>query len=90
MITPLGRQMVCNRPEQSRWCLSLMHGTSNCCWQSNDFPGIVGEQTLQHEFVSQLQKCRQNTSCRHLLKNLRDLDRDESTLDVMLKFVSTV
>ena len=38
----------------------------------------------------QLQKCRQNTSCRHLLENLRGPDRDESTLDVMLNFVSTV
>ena len=31
-----------------------------------DFPGIVGEPTLQHEFVSRLQRCRQSTSCRHL------------------------
>ena len=41
---------------------------------------------LQHELVSQLQKCRQNRSCRHL----RGPDRDESTSDVMLKFVSMV
>ena len=34
--------------------------------------------------VSQLQKCRQSTSCRHLLENLRGQDRDESTLHVML------
>ena len=28
-----------------------MRGTSNCCWQSKNFCGIVGEPTLQHEFV---------------------------------------
>ena len=67
-----------------------MSGTSNCCWQSKDFPGIVGEPTLQHEFVSQLQKCRQSTSRRHLWENLRDPERDESTSDVMWKFASTV
>ena len=37
--------------------------------------GIGGEPTLQHEFVSQLQKCRQSTSCRNLLENLRGPDR---------------
>ena len=66
MTTPLGRQMKCSRPEQSRWCLRSVRGTSNCCWQSKDFPGIIGEPTLQREFVSQLQRCRQSTSCRHL------------------------
>ena len=85
LITSLGRHMVCNRPEQSRWCLRLLHGTSNCCWQSKEFFGIVDEPTLQHEFVSQLQKCRQNTSCGHLLENLRGPDRNESTLDVMVE-----
>ena len=64
-----------------------MHGTSNCCCQSKDFPGIVGERTLQHESVSQLQKCSQNTSCLHLLENLWCPDRDESTSDVMWRFV---
>ena len=77
------------RPEQSRWCLRLMPGTLNCCWQSRDFPGIVGEPTLQREFVSRLQRCRQSTSCRHLWENLRG-ERGESTSDVMWKFASTV
>ena len=90
VTTPLGRQMGCNRPEQSRWFLRSMRGTSNCCWQSKDFPGIVGEPTLQREFVSQLQRCRQSTSCRHLWGNLRGPDRDESTSDLMWKFASTV
>ena len=26
----IGTPEGCNRPEQSRWCLKLMHGTSNC------------------------------------------------------------
>ena len=30
---------------------------------------IIGDPTLQHEFVTQLQKCRQNTSCCHLWEN---------------------
>ena len=46
--------------------------------------------TLQHEFVSQLQKCRQSTSCRHLWEKLRGTDRDESTSDVTWRFASTV
>ena len=74
VTTPLGRQMGCSRPEQSRWCL----------------PGIVGEPTLQHEFVSRLQRCRQSMSCRHLRENLRGPDRNESTSDVMWKFASVV
>ena len=49
---------------------------------------------LQHEFVSQLQKFRQNTSCRHLLEHLRGPDRDESTserdVDIRKYGVTTV
>ena len=67
-----------------------MLGISNCCWQLKDLLGIVGEPTLQHEFVSQLQKRRQSTSCLHLWENLWGPDRDESTSDVMWKFASTV
>ena len=44
-----------------------MLGTSNFCWQSRDFPGIVGEPTLQREVVSRLQRCCQSTSCRHFV-----------------------
>ena len=60
-------------------------------WESKDFPGIVGEPTLQHELVSQLTSECQSTSSRHLLENLRGTpDRDESASDVMWKHASVV
>ena len=86
----IGTPDGCSRPEQSRWCLRSMPGTLNCCWQSRDFPGIIGGPTLQREFVSRLQRCRQSTSCRHLWENLRGRERGEPTSDEMWKFASTV
>ena len=54
----------------------------DCSWQLKDFPGIVGEPTLQHEFVSQLQKCLQGTSC-HLWENLWGPDsQSEASLTI--------
>ena len=45
-------------PEIDAWDIELLLAVKG--------PGIVGEPILQREFVSQLQQCRQSTSCLHL------------------------
>ena len=70
-------------PEIDAWDIELLLAVKGLPW-------IVGGPTLQHEFVSQLQKCRQSTSLPPPVGEPRGPERGEPTSDVIWRFACTV